>query len=497
MSLAFAPIPLRSRALAGLLAGLASLAGATGARAQSEGGTITISVGEQKVIRVSNVARVAIGDPDIADVKHVAGDLLITGVGEGRTSLMVWQTSDRRISYVVVVRKWNPKEVQAEIRALLDGREGVHLRVIGDRIYLDGETLTTDDYERVQQILNLYPNVKSFVRPSNNAKRLAAEALNVALGKAGLKSVRATVIGSTIFLEGWVESKEDIDKANQVAAAVGEKVLNLVTVGVKRMVLVEVEFVEVQSNDGRHVGIKFPTNLVSAEGTGVVFTWVKPLRDAPFNDAATNAVGSIATTLNAGTDFGFGMRFDHGFIRVLSQPKLLCASGEKAEFQAGGEVPILVVTANQFAVEWKPFGVILKITPTADRQHNITTEIYAEVSDVDRSLSIKANGFEVPGFRKRDVKTNVTVKDGETVVLSGLFNYDEQKAVSKLPLLGHIPILGELFKSRDFTDRKTELAIYVTPKVVSPGHERVKELIQDARKLYKDAADNISFSIFD
>jgi pilus assembly protein CpaC len=208
-------------------------------------------------------------------------------------------------------------------------------------------------------------------------------------------------------------------------------------------------------------------------------------------------VAAFGTTLQGATDFSFGARFDHGFVRILSQPKLLCASGEKAEFQAGGEIPILVVTANQFAVEWKPFGVILKITPTADKQGNIGTEVYAEVSDIDRSLSIKANGFDVPGFRKRDVKTNVTVRDGETVVLSGLFNYDEQKAVSKLPLLGHIPILGELFKSRSFTDRKTELAIYVTPRVVRPDSERVTELIKDARKLYREAADSISFSIFD
>src|SRR5207253_1010127 len=125
---------------------------AAGARAQSEGGTITLAVGEQKVIQVSNISRVAIGEPEVADVKQVGGgnELLITGVGEGRTSLLVWQTNERRISYVVIVRKWNPKEVQAEIRALLGDREGIQIRVVGDRLYLDGETLTTDDYERVQ-----------------------------------------------------------------------------------------------------------------------------------------------------------------------------------------------------------------------------------------------------------------------------------------------------------------------------------------------------------
>jgi pilus assembly protein CpaC len=367
--------------------------------------------------------------------------------------------------------------------------------VVGDRVYLDGETITTDDYERVQQIIALYPSVKSFVRPSGNAKRLAADSLNKAFVKAGLKGVTASVLGGTIFLEGWVEAKEDIAKADLVVKAVGEKAENMLTVGTKRMVMVEVEFVEVGYGDNKLVGIKPPLHLVSGDGTGAAFNLVKPLPG--LGDTQTVGVASFTTTLQATTDFSIGARFDYGFTRVLSQPKLVCASGEKAEFLAGGEVPILIVTANQFAVEWKKFGIILNITPTADRSGNIGTEVYAEVSALDRSLSIRANGFEVPGFKIRDVKTNVTVKDGETIALSGLFNYNEDKEVSKVPLFGHIPILGELFKSRNFVDSKTELAIYVTPHIVTPNSKEVKELIQDARKLYKDAHDSVSFSLFD
>jgi len=467
------------------------------ARAQSEGGTISLGVGQQKIIQVGNVGRVAIGDPEIADVKPVGGgnDLLVTGIGEGRTSLLVWQTNDRRTSYVLVVRKQDPKEVVSEVRALLGDREGIVIRVVGDKVYLDGETITTDDYERVQQVVALYPNVKSFVRPSGNAKRLAAEALNRAFAKAGLKGAQATVIGSTLFLEGWVESAEDIKKADLVTHAVGEKAENLLTVGTKRMILVEVEFVEVSFGENKLVGIKPPLQLISTEGSGASVNISQPIPG--LDGGGTSKIGSFTAGLNATTNFSIGARFDTGFIRVLAQPKLVCASGEKAEFAAGGEIPLLLVTQNQFAVEWKKFGIVLNITPTADRQGNIGTEVYAEVSDIDRSISVRANGFEVPGFKLRDVKTNVTVKDGETIILSGLFNYGEDKEVSKVPLLGHIPILGELFKSRNFVDHKTELAIYVTPRIATPNSERVKELIQDAHKLYKDAADSVSFSIFD
>jgi len=453
------------------------------AQAAGDGSTISLGVGQQKTISVSNVQRVAIGDPEIADVKQVGGgsELILTGVGEGRTSLLVWRANDSRISYLIVVRKQDPKEVVSEVRALLGDREGIQIRVVGDRVYLDGETITTDDFERVQQVTTLYPSVKSFVRPSANAKRLAAEALNRAFQKAGLRGVQATVLGGTIFLEGWVESKEDIAKADLVVKAVGERAENLLVIGTKRMVMVEVEFVEVAYNDDKAVGIKPPLSLVSADGTGAMFNLVKPIPG--LGDVATTPVAAFQSTLSATTDFSIKARFDQTYGRVLSQPKLICASGEKAEFLA--------------SVEYKKYGIMLNITPTADRSGNIGTEVFAEVSDIDNTLGIHQGGYDVPAFKVRNVKTNVTVKDGETIALSGLFNYSEEKDISKIPLFGHIPILGELFKSRQFIDKKTELAIYITPRIVSPSSEKVKDLIDEARRLYKDSADSVSFSLFD
>src|SRR5207237_8875715 len=156
---------------------LALLFAATAA-GQPDGAIITLGVGQQKVIQPGNVARVAIGEPEIADVKQIGGggELLITGVGEGRTSLLIWRTNDSRLSYLVVVRRQDPKELMSEVRALLGEREGIHVRVVGDRVVIEGETLTGHDYERVQQLTQLYPQVTSFVRPSRTRRSAAAEA---------------------------------------------------------------------------------------------------------------------------------------------------------------------------------------------------------------------------------------------------------------------------------------------------------------------------------
>src|SRR5467141_2312963 len=462
--------------------------------AQSEGGIISLGVGQQKVIQLGNVARVAIGEPEIADVKQVGGggELLITGVGEGRTSLLVWRSNDTRLSYVVVVRRQDPKELVSEVRALLGDREGIQVRMVGDRVFLDGETVTIGDYERVTQILQLYPSVKSFVRASGNARKVAAEALK----KNGLRGVSAAALGGSLVLEGSVESPEDLRKVDLLIRATGEKAENLVTVGIRKMVLVEVDFVEVSSGSSKLVGIKPPSSLVSSgDGVTASVNIVQPLRG--LDSGQTQKSGSLTVSAAAATDFSAAARFDDGAARVLSRPRLICASGEKAEFTAGGEIPILMATQNQFSVEFRKFGIILRITPTADRTGSIATDIYAEISDLDRSISVRANGFEVPGFRVRDVKTSVTIQDGETIVLSGLFSYSDDKEVSKIPLLGHIPILVELFKSRSFIEHKTELAIYVTPRVISPASEKAKDLLDDARQLYEDSADSVSFSIFD
>jgi pilus assembly protein CpaC len=455
---------------------------------------INLGVGQQKVIPVQGVERIAIGDAEIADVKQVASgtQLIVTGVSEGRTSLLVWHQGGARVSYQVAVRKQDPHELVNDIRALLGEPEGVEIRVVGDRVFLDGETITTADYDRVQQVVAVYPSVKSFVHPSTSAKRLAVDMLARAYKKNDLGGVTPYVVGSTIFLEGWVDSEADLKKLDLITKATGEKVENLVTVGQKKMVMVEVDFVEVAIGARKAVGIKPPSQIIATgQGATATVNVVQPV------GGLGPSSGSVALSASAASDFSVSARFDDAYQRILGQPKLVAASGEKAQFLAGGEVPILGVTQNTFNVEYKKFGILLDVTPTADRNGNIETAISAEVSTVDPTVSAVANGVNVPGFKVRNVKTSVSVHDGETIVLSGLYNYSQDKEVSKVPFLGNIPILGELFKSRNFVDSKTELAIYVTPRIVSPKNDRVKKIIRDADQSYKDAKSAVSFSLVD
>ncbi|HEY0840267.1 MAG TPA: pilus assembly protein N-terminal domain-containing protein [Vulgatibacter sp.] len=452
--------------------------------------TIQLGVGTQKVLTISGgVSRVAVGDPNVADVKPVGSNqMLVIGGQVGRTTLIVWKSNGAILSYLVVVRSVSTDETAAEIRTLLGDVEGIVVHAVGDRVLLNGEALSADDFRRAEEVVSVYPSVKSFVKLSPTARRQVASRLNDAFVQAGLRRAEATVVGTTIFLEGSVEDESELRKAELIAKAHGEKVENLLSVGIKRMILSEVQFVEVRRGFLQSIGLKLPTDIggtLSVQGTAVT-----PLGGMTEGAIAASLVAEAQTSLRLSIDSGAG--------RLLARPTLVCASGDQAEFLAGGEVPVPLITQTTASVSYHKYGVLLRIRPTADRFGNVQTEVEAEVSELDRSVAVAVgSSVAVPGFRNRSVKTNVTVRTGETIVLSGVFSRDQQKAVSKMPVLGHLPIIGELFRQRTIDDSERELVIFVTPKVVNAATEQVVRMIEDGERSYLEAEDDVGFQFLD
>ncbi|MFA6033055.1 MAG: pilus assembly protein N-terminal domain-containing protein [Myxococcota bacterium] len=457
---------------------------------QYESASISLSVGQTRSITVPGATRVVEGDPSVAAVQTAGNQIIIRAVGPGQTNVVVFR-GNQQISYMVNVMPAGAKASLADVKRLLGDREGIIVNTAGDQVFIEGKAFTAEDYERVVQLTKLYGNVQNLVKLNPNAKKLAANALVETIKRNGMKDVTANVVATTVFLEGSVESQNELHKLELIIKALGEQVENLVTIGIKRMVLMEVQFVEIKRGSLDKIGIKYPTDI-SGNVTGL-YDFMQVWK------GDSKAKNQLEILGDFGADFSVGLQFSDGYTRVLAQPKLVCASGEKAEFLAGGEIPIPLITQNTATVEFKKFGVGLTIVPTTDAQGNISTKIEASVSDIDRSLSVQPGGFgtSIPGFRTRTVSTSVTVKHGETIVLSGMFQNDEQKDVSKVPLLGQIPIIGELFKSRNFQDRKTELAVFVTPKIVSPNTPRIRQLIDDIKARYKAAKSEVGYGIFD
>ena len=150
--------------------------------------------------------------------------------------------------------------------------------------------------------------------------------------------------------------------------------------------------------------------------------------------------------------------------KVIANPKLLCRSGESAHFLAGGEIPIKLVGFKTSEVQWKKYGVILDITPLADIQRGISTKLVTEVSLLDEAHKIEG----IPGLLTNRIETHFDIRGEKTIALSGLIKNEIGRGSQDTPLLSAIPLLGELFKSKEYKENKTELIIFVTPRVISP-----------------------------
>lgn len=158
-----------------------------------------------------------------------------------------------------------------------------------------------------------------------------------------------------------------------------------------------------------------------------------------------------------------------GLISILAEPNLTAVSGQTASFLAGGEFPVPVKQdADTMTVEFKPFGVSLDFTPTVMADDRISISVRPEISEIDLNSSIQMEGLIIPGLSVRRVETTVEMASGQSFAIGGLLQNNIRDLVSKVPGLGAVPVLGQLFTSTDYQNNKSELVVIVTPYLVRP-----------------------------
>jgi pilus assembly protein CpaC len=161
-----------------------------------------------------------------------------------------------------------------------------------------------------------------------------------------------------------------------------------------------------------------------------------------------------------------------GALRELAEPNLIAMDGQQASFLAGGEFPVPIVQSgagqNSVSIVFKEYGIRLSFKPTIIDEDHIRLELEPEVSTIDFSNGVKFDGFLIPALRTRRAKTAVELRDGQSFALAGLLDNSETKSLSQVPVLGEIPILGALFKSKSFQKNETELMFIVTAQLVKP-----------------------------
>jgi pilus assembly protein CpaC len=272
------------------------------------------------------------------------------------------------------------------------------------------------------------------------------------------------------------------------------------TLEAESTILIKAKLIEVRKSALRDIGIDW-ADVAAGPVFGTLdefvtnehFRLVPPgsdLAGLPLNLGTNNHYFAMTTVI----DSMIHLLVNRGEARLLAEPTLTCINGGQADFLVGGEVPIPVQNQDgALNVVFKQFGIILNVEPKANTTGLIRTKVGVEVSSVDKANSV----LGIPGFATRKTNTEMNVQSGEPMIIAGLFSADDAKTVSKVPGLGSIPVLGELFKSRQFRRGETELVVLVTPQIIEPDSQAIREGVQRYEDLRRESDEALKPSLKD
>ena len=384
-----------------------------------EGIPINVLVGQSRVINFDrSIGRFSISNPDVAEAVMVSpNQVLVNGKTFGQVNFIAWEKSDQKFIVFDVFVRANLSLIDSQIRALFP----------------------KDD-------------------------------------------IRLSQANGSVVLSGTVADPQSAQQADAVVQAAGFKTVNMLQSPVTdaTQVQLQVRVAEVSRQKLKEFG----TTLASVNSTSFLTQGGGPGTLGSNNPGSRSENGNILTEFvgsavnlflfNSGLNTAAYIRAlrTNGALRALAEPNLIAMNGQTASFLAGGEFPIPVVQGSQngsaVTIQFKEYGVRLNFKPTIIDEDHIRLELEPEVSTIDFANGVRFNGFVIPALRTRRAKTGVELRDGQSFALAGLLDNNETRSLSKIPVIGDIPILGNLFKSSSFQKQETELMFIITADLVKP-----------------------------
>jgi len=395
---------------------------------------LRVMVGKSILINTTErIKRVSVTDPGVADPIVVAPtQILVHGRSAGEVSLLIWDELERSRSF--------------------------DLRV-------DVDVSAAAEEER-----RVFPDEQITVTPSRSA----------------------------IVLSGHVSTEDVSKRAEMIATAYSKNVVNVLTFGPvgAQEVLLQVKFAEVDRAAALQLGANYFTpgtgNTTGVLSTGqfggstvtttTATTSTTPSGNTNISTTSTPPLINVVNPLNLflfRTDLNFGAVIEalqqKSLLQILAEPNLIAVNGKEASFLAGGQFPFPIVQPGQgftaVTISFKDFGVKLNFTPVIMPNGNIHLKVAPEVSTLDFANALTISGFTVPALSTRKAETEFELQDGQSFVIAGLLDNRVTDVVDKIPGLGDIPILGNLFKSKNLQKNKSELMVLCTVRRISASAE--------------------------
>lgn len=398
----------------------------------------------------SAIKRVAVTNPEIADVAVVDKRALnVIGKKTGSTSLTVWTADGMRQDFRICVSGVDSGLAETIRKAI--GLPKVKVEVVGGKVLLTGTVQNQKEKTLAYRVASLY---------------------------AGGSGTEDKALERTLLDED-AQVNDSIDG--------DDKVINLLEMINPDQINIEAEVIEINANDAKQIGIEYGAD----SSVGTPGTWYANKSGRDITEYYRDWTGKITDSKtyhsnlmrNAGSHwYTRNWLYTHfsdinakihtlvtnGHARIISRPNITTMSGKTAGILVGGEIPYPKMDDNSTSIEYKPYGIKLNLmSPTVDTSGNVTSRVFAEVSRLDWGNAVTVDGFKMPATAKSSAETMVNIPSGMTMVIGGLLNSDDTKNISKIPLLGDIPFLGELFKYHNDTKQKSEIMILITPRVVN------------------------------
>ena len=400
--------------------------------------TITLSLGQGHLMEVGQVLRIALGSGRVLQANWLDDrQLLLIPEAPGETTLHLWLKGGGIRRYQILVTESNSVRLAQDMNLLLGENSGVRARALGERILLEGQNPTEEGAWRAAELVKRYPQVISLVSRRGYEQMINLEVKMIEIGRNALKQLGVRWQGG----------------------GAGDWAVSGPSFGV--------------IGDFKRSGAFLPEGGAAATRGFAVAPRIHPF--------ATSA--SMVSSLSSMID----LMVQNGDAAVLAEPRLSTRSGGKARFVAGGELPMPVLSANGAAnVDFKEYGVRFEVEPVVNAQGVISASLHTEVSSIDDEVTVMG----VPGLRKQSSNTDVNLRPGETLVIAGMVRNEMSGAITKIPGLGDLPILGHLFRSKRFRQRESEMVVLITPRLSEQGStpavdSRVQALQQRADALKK------------
>lgn len=384
------------------------------------------------------LTRVAVGDGKLMQVKVVGTrEMVLIANQPGDTSLQLWMRNGERRSVSVHIGTGNNSQAAEMIGKLLASSEHIKSESIAGQVVLTGSNLTPEETAHIAAIKKLYPQVLDFT--SANAVQM------------------------------------------------------------RPVVMMKVRIMEFDKKKLDELGIKWDS-VIDGPAGGLTHNWITNpyfgvVREGSIFEGkpilpGTQSFLGIATSITS----QINLMMQTGDAWELAAPQLAARSGGTADFLVGGEVPIPIRQAfGEVTVDYKPYGIKLHIAPVVNSSGDIATDIQTEISKIDPTINV----LGYPGFLTRRAETQMNVHVGDTIVISGLVDSNASKTFDKVPGLGDIPVLGALFRSRNFQRNRTDLVMFITPTIVEASSPENRALIDKSNRLRDDLRKTAGSEIVD